>query len=175
MQTLDRLFLDQLKDTYYAERQILKTLPKMAKAADSPALAEAFTQHRLQTQGQIERLQEVFEVLGKRAAGVTCEAINGIIEECEELLEEDKDKSPVRDAGLVACGQAVEHYEIARYGTMIAWSKRMGADRITQLLEETLAEEKQTDLDLTELSEQILTESNDGQNQQAEGKQKAKA
>ncbi|MDB5382230.1 MAG: hypothetical protein JWO26_1862 [Rhodospirillales bacterium] len=175
MQTLDGLFLNQLKDTYYAERQILKALPKMAKAAESRELADAFTKHRVQTQTQIERLQEVFEILGKRAAGVTCEAINGIIEECEELLEDDKDKSPIRDAGLAACGQAVEHYEITRYGTMVAWSKRMGAERITQLLEETLAEEKQTDLDLTELSDQILGQSNQGASQQAESKQKAKA
>jgi len=159
MQTLDKLFLNQLKDVYYAERQILKALPKMAKAADSRALADAFTQHRVQTQGQVERLQEVFEVLGKRAQGVTCEAINGIIEECEELLDEDKDASPVRDAGLAACGQAVEHYEMARYGTLISWSKQMGNDRVTQLLEETLAEEKQADLDLTTISEEILGES----------------
>ena len=158
MQTLDNLFLTTLKDIYYAERQILKALPKMAKAADSRELADGFTQHRVQTQKQIERLQEVFEILGTRAAGVTCEAINGIIEECEELLDDDKDASPVRDAGLAACGQAVEHYEMARYGTLIAWSRHMDADRITELLEETLAEEKQTDQDLTMLSEQILAE-----------------
>ncbi|MBR0657585.1 YciE/YciF ferroxidase family protein [Plastoroseomonas arctica] len=158
MQTLDQLFLSQLKDIYYAERQILKALPKMAKAANSRALADAFTQHRVQTQGQVERLQEVFEILGKRAQGVTCEAINGIIEECEELLDEDKDASPVRDAGLAACGQAVEHYEMARYGTLVAWSKKMGATRISELLQQTLDEEKKTDQDLTSLSDQILSE-----------------
>ncbi|MES2712939.1 MAG: ferritin-like domain-containing protein [Pseudomonadota bacterium] len=158
MQTLDNLFLTTLKDVYYAERQILKALPKMAKAADSRELANAFNQHRQQTQQQVERLQEVFEILGKRAAGVTCEAINGIIEEAEELLDEDKTASPVRDAGLAANGQAVEHYEIARYGTLVAWAKRMGQDRIVELLEQTLAEEKQTDQDLTALSDQILDE-----------------
>ncbi len=158
MQTLENLFLTTLKDIYYAERQILKALPKMAKAANSRELADGFTQHRAQTQKQIERLQEIFEILGKRAAGVTCEAINGIIEECEELLDDDKTASPVRDAGLAACGQAVEHYEMARYGTLIAWSKHLGQDRIAELLEETLAEEKQTDQDLTMLSEQILAE-----------------
>ena len=121
--TLDDLFLTTLKDIYFAERQILKALPKMAKAAENPQLRQAFTAHREETEGQVERLQQIFESLGKRAQGVTCEAIKGLIEECEELLEEAKEPSPVRDAGLIACGQAVEHYEMARYGALIAWDR----------------------------------------------------
>jgi hypothetical protein len=112
MDTLPELFMHFLKDVYYAERQVSKSLPKLAKAAQSPELKQAFTEHRAETTVHIERLQKVFEILGKRAQGVTCEAINGLIEECEELLEEAKEPSPVRDAGLIACGQAIEHYEM---------------------------------------------------------------
>lgn len=145
MKDLNELFLHFLKDVYYAERQILKALPKMAKAAQNDQLKQAFTQHREETQHQIERLQQVFETLGKRAQGITCEAINGIIEEGEDLLEESKEPSPVRDAGLIANAQAVEHYEIARYGALLAWAKASGLTDVTTLLEETLAEEKKTD------------------------------
>jgi ferritin-like metal-binding protein YciE len=152
MQTIDELMLHFIQDIYYAERQILKALPKMAKAAQSPELKTAFTHHREETQGQVDRLQQVFELLGKRARGVTCEAINGLIEECEELLEESKDPSPVRDAGLVACAQAVEHYEIARYGALIAWAKAIGKTDIADLLQATLDEEKTTDGLLTKLA-----------------------
>ena len=116
------LTLHFVKDVYYAERQIMKTLPKLVKAAQSPELKQAFTAHREETQGQVERLQKVFEAMGKRAQGVTCEAINGLIEECEELIEATE-AGPVRDAGLIACAQAIEHYEIARYGALIAWAK----------------------------------------------------
>src|SRR5580698_7414237 len=114
--TLDELFLDTLKDIYFAERQILKALPKMIKAAQDPKLKAGFTNHREETEGQVERLQSVFELMDKRAQGKTCEAIKGIIEECEELLEKATEPSAGRDAGLIACGQAVEHYEMARYG-----------------------------------------------------------
>ena len=149
--TLDELILHFMQDIYYAERQIMKALPKMAKAAQSPELKQAFLTHREETQGQIERLQQAFEHLGKRAKGVTCEAINGLIEECEELLEEAKEPSSVRDAGLVACAQAVEHYEMARYGSLIAWSKAKGLTDITALLQQTLDEEKKTDMLLSKL------------------------
>ena len=139
---LEELFLTQLKDIYYAERQVLKELPKMAKAAESPALKEAFLKHREETQGQIERLQQVFELLGKRPQTVTCEAMNGLVEETHELLEEAKEPSAVRDAGLIACGQAVEHYEMARYGTLVAWATAAGKTDIVALLKATLEEEK---------------------------------
>lgn len=152
IKTLDDLFLHTLKDIYYAERQILKALPKMAKAAQNEALRDSFMLHREQTQQQIERLQQVFESLGKRVQGVTCEAINGLIEECEELLDEAKEPGPVRDAGLIASGQAIEHYEMARYGTLVAWAKITGQQQVVTLLEETLAEEKQTDALLSKMA-----------------------
>jgi ferritin-like metal-binding protein YciE len=152
METMNDLFLHFLKDVYYAERQVSKALPKMAKAAHSPQLRQAFTEHREETQHQIERLQKVFEILGKRAQGVTCEAINGLIEECEELLEEAKQPSAVRDAGLIACGQAVEHYEMARYGSLVAWAKLGGHKDVVALLEQTLAEEKKADTLLNRLA-----------------------
>jgi len=145
MDTLPELFMHFLKDVYYAERQVSKSLPKLAKAAQSPDLKQAFTEHRVETTVHIERLQKVFEILGKRAQGVTCEAINGLIEECDELLEEAKEPSAVRDAGLIACGQAIEHYEMARYGSLLAWAKISGQKEIVALLQETLAEEKKAE------------------------------
>jgi ferritin-like metal-binding protein YciE len=151
MNTLDEMIIHFMQDIYYAERQIMKALPKMAKAAQSPELKQAFMAHREETQGQIERLQQAFELLGKRAKGITCEAINGLIEECEELLEEAKEASPVRDAGLVACAQAVEHYEMARYGSLVAWTKAKGHPEVAALLQATLDEEKKTDLLLSKL------------------------
>jgi ferritin-like metal-binding protein YciE len=152
METMNDLFLHFLKDVYYAERQISKALPKMAKAAHNPQLRQAFTEHREETQHQIERLQKVFELLGKRAQGVTCEAINGILEEGEELLDEMKQPSAVRDAGLIANGQAVEHYEMARYGSLVAWAKLGDHKEIVTLLEQTLAEEKKADTLLNKLA-----------------------
>ena len=152
METMNDLFLHFLKDVYYAERQVSKALPKMAKAAQAPELRQAFMHHREETQHHIERLQKVFEALGKRAQGVTCEAINGIIEEGEELLDEMKQPSAVRDAGLVANGQAVEHYEMARYGSLIAWATTIGNQELVTLFQETLAEEKQADTLLNQLA-----------------------
>jgi ferritin-like metal-binding protein YciE len=154
--TLDKLFLDTLKDVYYAERQILKSFPKLVRAMQTPELKEAMTLHREQTQGQIERIQRVFEILGKRAQGVTCEAINGILEESAELLEEAPEASPVRDAGLLAGAQAVEHYEIARYGTLIAWAKASRKQDIVDLLQQNLDEEKRTDQILSALAESAI-------------------
>lgn len=150
---IDDLFLLTLKDIYFAERQLIKALPKMAKAAQADVLKQAFTDHRAQTQIQVERLQQVFEILGKRAAGQTCEAILGLIQECEELLEEAPEPSAVRDAGLIACGQAVEHYEMARYTTLIAWAKLQGQSEIEALLSENLGEEETADELLTEIAE----------------------
>ncbi|MBN8928289.1 MAG: hypothetical protein BGO51_27095 [Rhodospirillales bacterium 69-11] len=155
---LTDLLLVFMQDIYYAERQITKALPKMAKAAQSENLKQAFLHHREETQGQIERLQKAFEVLGKRARGQTCEAINGLIEETEEVIEEFPEGS-VRDAGLAACAQAVEHYEMARYGTVVAWAKAAGQQEIVKLMEETLAEEKKADQLLNQLSNKELNQS----------------
>ena len=149
---LEDLFLETLKDIYFAERQILKALPKMAKAAQDSQLKDGFTAHREETKGQVERLQQVFEALGKRPQGKTCEAIQGLIEECEELLEEASEPSSVRDAGLIACGQAVEHYEMARYGALIAWANTLGKTAIVALLQANLDQEKQADTLLTKIA-----------------------
>jgi ferritin-like metal-binding protein YciE len=146
-----------MQDIYYAERQILKALPKMAKAAENPQLKEALTQHRQETQGQVERLQEAFDALGKRARGATCEAINALIEETEEVIDEFPEGS-VRDAGLVACAQAVEHYEMARYGALIAWAKAGGLSAVASLLEQTLAEEKKADTLLNQLANKTINQ-----------------
>jgi ferritin-like metal-binding protein YciE len=148
---LDDLFLDTLKDIYYAERQILKALPKMAKAAMSPDLKAGFEQHLAETEVQVERLQQVFELLGKPARGKTCDAILGIIEEGKEIMDEYKGTQAL-DAGLVSAAQAVEHYEIARYGTLATWAKQLGHKEVLALLLETLKEEEATDQKLTSLA-----------------------
>lgn len=150
--TLDDLFHDTLKDIYYAERKILKTLPKMARGAKSPELRAAFEKHREQTEGHVERLQQVFELIGKRAQGKTCDAIEGIIAEGEEILEEFKG-TPAGDAGLISAAQAVEHYEITRYGTLKRWAQALGHKDAVKLLDQTLQEEGQTDKDLTKLAD----------------------
>lgn len=150
--TLDDLFYDTLKDIYYAERKIVKTLPKMASAATSPDLKSAFEKHKEETQQHIERLQQVFEILGKRAQGKTCDAIEGIISEGEEIIDEFKGTQAL-DAGLISAAQAVEHYEIARYGTLKRWATELGHQDIAKLLDATLQEEGQTDKDLTKLAE----------------------
>lgn len=150
--TLDNLFHDTLRDIYYAERKILKSLPKMARAARAPELRAAFEKHKDQTEGQIERLQQVFEIIGKAPRGKTCDAIEGILAEGDEIIEEYKD-SPALDAGLLAAAQAVEHYEITRYGTLKRWAQVMGLQDAVQLLDETLQEESQTDEDLTTIAD----------------------
>jgi len=150
--TLDDLFYETLKDIYYAERKILKTLPKMARGAQDSKLKAAFEKHKDETEGQIERLQQVFEIIGKRPRAKTCPAIDGIVEEGEEIMEEFKG-APALDAGLLAAAQAVEHYEISRYGTLCAWAKKLGYKDAVKLLEETLAEETKTDSDLSKLAE----------------------
>ncbi len=152
---LEDLFLETLKDIYFAERQILKGLPKLAKAAADPQLRQALMHHRDETEGQVERLRQVFEIIGKRAQGKTCEAINGLLEEGEELLEMATQPSSVRDAGLIAGGQAVEHYEIARYGALIAWAKALGNDQIAQLLQQNLDEEKKADSTLNQMAASV--------------------
>ncbi len=151
--TLNDLFHDTLKDIYYAEKQILKTLPKMAKAAQSAELKAGFEQHQEETQGQVERLEQVFELLGKTPRGKTCDAILGIIEEGKEIMEEYKGTEAL-DAGLISAAQAVEHYEIARYGTLKAWAQQLGMKDAVKLLDQTLQEESATDAKLSQLGEQ---------------------
>jgi ferritin-like metal-binding protein YciE len=150
---LASLFHDGLKDIYYAERKIVRALPKMARGAQSEELKAAFKTHKEESEVHIERLQQVFEILGKRAQGKTCPAIDGILEEGDEILEEFKDASAI-DAGLVAAAQAVEHYEIARYGTLKNWASVLGMQDAADLLDETLREELKTDELLTSLSEE---------------------
>lgn len=149
--TLDDLFHDTLKDIYYAERKILKALPKMARAAQAPELKAAFEKHKEQTETHVERLQQVFEMIGKRAQGKTCEAIEGIVAEGEEIMDEFKGTAAL-DAGLISAAQAVEHYEISRYGTLKTWAKTIGLKDAVSLLDATLKEEVATDEDLTKLA-----------------------
>ena len=150
--TLEGLFHDTLKDIYYAERNILKALPKMQRGAQNPELKKAFEEHKAQTEGHVERLQQVFELIGKRPQGKTCPAIDGIIEEGSEILEEYKG-SPALDAGLIAAAQAVEHYEITRYGTLKRWAEVLGMEDAVDLLDATLQEESETDEKLTGLAD----------------------
>lgn len=149
---LNALFYEGLKDIYCAEQKILKALPKMARGVQSQQLTAAFEEHRDQTEGHVERLQRVFKLLGKRAQAKTCPAIDGIIEEGEEILEAFKDQ-PAIDAGLLAAAQAVEHYEIARYGTLKRWATVLGMDEAADMLADTLSEEADTDEKLTELAD----------------------
>lgn len=155
--TLNDLLLTMMQDVYYAERQILKALPKMAKATESEELKQALMHHREETEGQVDRLQKAFEALGKHARGKTCEAINALVEEGEEVIEEFP-PGTIRDAGILASAQAVEHYEMARYGTMVAWAKVCGADQVAKLLHETLEEEKKADSLLNELAKKSINQ-----------------
>ena len=148
---LSGLFLDTLKDIYYAEKQIYKALPKLAKAAQSDKLRAALEKHHDETEGQIERLEKVFELLDKPARGKKCDAIEGILDEGQEVMQEYKG-SPALDAGLLAAAQAVEHYEISRYGTLKTWAGKLGLKDAVKLLDETLAEEKKTDDTLTRIA-----------------------
>src|SRR6195952_398869 len=152
---LSDLFHDTLKDVYFAENKILKTLPKMAKAAQSKQLKAAFIKHERETRGQIKRLEGVFKILGKPARAKTCEAIMGITKEGTEIMTEYKGM-PALDAGLLAAGQAVEHYEISRYGTLRTWAEELGMADAVKLLDATLAEEKATDAALTTLAKSVV-------------------
>jgi ferritin-like metal-binding protein YciE len=149
---LSDLFLDTLKDIYYAEQQIVKALPKMAKAAQSGELAAGFQKHLEESEGHIERLEQVFELIGAPTRGKTCDAILGIIEEAKSIMEDYRDTVAL-DAGLVAAAQAVEHYEIARYGTLKTWAEQLGHQEAVKLLGATLSEEIATDKKLSELGE----------------------
>ena len=152
---LKALFLHQLKDTYFAENAILKALPQMAEAAESEELRGAFAVHLKETEGQVRRLEQIFEMVGAKPEGIPCKAIQGIIEEGQEILQEFEDGEAL-DAGLIAAAQAVEHYEIARYGTLLAWAKQLGLSEAQGLIEETLVEEENTDQLLSELAEDAI-------------------
>jgi ferritin-like metal-binding protein YciE len=155
--TLDDLFHETLKDIYYAEKKILTALPKMAKAAQSKELQAAFEKHEGETEGQVDRLEKVFGLIDQPAKGKTCDAINGMIDESKEVMKEFRGSAAL-DAGLLAAAQAVEHYEISRYGTLKTWAKELGLDEAVSLLEETLQEEKKTDEALTELAESAVNQ-----------------
>jgi ferritin-like metal-binding protein YciE len=148
---LNALFLDTLKDIYYAEKQIYKSLPKMAKAAQSDQLRAAFEKHHDETEGHIERLEQIFELLGKPARGKKCDAIEGILDEGKEVMDEYED-TPALDAGLLAAAQAVEHYEISRYGTLKTWAGKLSIAEAVKLLDQTLTEEKKTDEILSKIA-----------------------
>ncbi|MDB5674484.1 MAG: hypothetical protein JWM65_1466 [Sphingomonas bacterium] len=150
--TLDDLFVHTLQDIYYAENQITKALPKMIEKATDPGLKQGFETHLRETEGQIRRLEQVFQMHGQEPKGVTCPAIDGIIEEANDVAGDVADKA-VLDAALIAAAQAVEHYEITRYGTLIAWAKQLGRNDCAAVLAETLAEEKATDEKLTTMAE----------------------
>jgi ferritin-like metal-binding protein YciE len=154
---LDELFHDTLKDIYYAEKKILSALPKMAKAAQNDDLRAAFEKHHTETEGQIERLEQVFELIEEKPQGKKCAAIEGILEEGQEIIKEFKG-SPALDAGLVSAAQAVEHYEIARYGTLRTWAEELGLNDAKELLQETLDQEEATDQALTELAESVVNQ-----------------
>lgn len=153
-ETLEKLFVEELKDLYSAENQITKALPKMAKAASSPELRKAFESHLKETEGQIERLEKIFEILGKSPKGKTCHGMKGVLEEGSEAMEEFKDPA-VRDVAMITAAQRVEHYEMAGYGGVRAYAELLGQKEIAQLLQETLEEEEAADEKLTSISKQI--------------------
>ncbi len=152
IKSFDDLFLHQLQDIYYAENQITQALPKMIDKATDPQLKQGFQTHLRETEGQIQRLDQVFKMLGKSPKGVDCPAIDGIIEESDEVAGDVADKN-VLDAALIASAQAVEHYEMTRYGTLIAWAKQLGHQDVVSLLQQTLNEEEATDKKLTAMAE----------------------
>ncbi len=152
---LEDLFHETLKDIYFVENKILKTLPKMAKAAQSKELRAAFVQHERETKGQVKRLDRVFKLIGKPARAKTCAAVNGITEEGSEIMKDFKGM-PAHDAGLLAAAQAVEHYEISRYGTLSTWAEELGYEEAVEFLEATLQEEKNTDKTLTRIAKSVV-------------------
>jgi ferritin-like metal-binding protein YciE len=152
IKTMDDLFLHVMQDVYYAENQIVKSLPEMIEKATSPKLAEGLKSHLAETKTHVKRLEQAFQLYGKQAKGVDCPAIDGIIDEAEEVSGEVDDKN-VLDAAIIASAQAVEHYEITRYGTLIAWAQQLGRNDIATLFKQTLAEEKAADQKLTTMAE----------------------
>jgi ferritin-like metal-binding protein YciE len=169
MDSLDILLEEELKDIYSAEKQLLKALPKMAKKASSDELRAALEEHLTVTEGQVTRLEEVFEALGKTAKAKTCKAMQGLIEEATEIMEEDADDA-VMDAGIIAAAQKVEHYEIASYGTVRTWAKLCGEEDAAELLQQTLDEETEADQNLTELAESFVNPAAEEGDQEEEKK-----
>lgn len=157
VESIEDLFLDELKDLYSAEKQITKALPKLVKAASTKELSAAFDNHLQETKGHVERLEEIFQKLGKRGTGKTCEGMKGVLEEGSEVIQEIE-KGPIRDAGLIAAAQRVEHYEIAGYGSVRSFAELLGKTEIVELLEETLEEEKAADEKLTKISKSVNQE-----------------
>ena len=155
LDSLQKLYVEELRDLYSAENQLVKALPKMAKGASSPELKQAFEDHLEQTREHVERLEEIFEKLDERPTGKTCKGMKGLIEEGSEMLEEDGDESVI-DAGLIGAAQRVEHYEIAAYGTVRTFANMLGEDEAAALLQETLDEEGEADKLLTELAESVV-------------------
>lgn len=158
IKTLDDLFLHTLKDIYYAENKILNSLPDMIDNAGNAQLKQGLQSHLRETEGHVQRLEQVFQMLGQSPRSVNCPAIDGIIEEADEVSGEVEDND-VLDAAIIAAGQAVEHYEITRYGSLIAWAQRLGRDDAARLLEQTLGEEKAADQKLTSIAEGMVNES----------------
>ena len=152
IKTLDDLFVHQLKDIYYAEKQLVKALPQMAEKATSPQLKQAFQNHLEETKGHVARVEQVFKMHGVQAKAVSCPAIDGIIEEADEITGDVDDKQ-VLDAALIAAAQAAEHYEMTRYGTLVAWAQQLGRNDCANVLEQNLAEEKAADKKLSSLAE----------------------
>jgi ferritin-like metal-binding protein YciE len=174
LDTLKKLYIEELRDVYSAENQLLKALPKMAKGASSADLKEAFETHLEQTKGHVERLDEIFEALDEKATGKTCKAMQGLIEEGSEMLEEEGEESVI-DAGLIGAAQRVEHYEIAAYGTLRGFAELLGEEDAVELLQQTLDEEGETDKLLTDLAEDIVNPealSEDQDEAKDEGKKK---
>jgi ferritin-like metal-binding protein YciE len=151
MKKLDDLFLHLLKDVYHAEKQATRAMPRMAKQVRSEELRRALETHQEETLAQVERLEQVFELLGKKPRGETCEAIQGLVEEAKEVMEDAEDPE-VKDAGILAAAQAIEHYEIARYGTLRTWAEELGMQDAARLLQQTLDEEKKTDKLLSDIA-----------------------
>ncbi len=151
-----KFFVDELKDIYWAEKHLVKALPKMKKAATSPELAAAFDKHATETQGHIDTLEQVFELLGEKASAKKCEAMEGLLEEANSIIEDTEAGTLVRDAGLILAAQKVEHYEIATYGTLRTFAENMGHTDVVDLLQQTLDNEKATDVALTEVAEGFI-------------------
>jgi ferritin-like metal-binding protein YciE len=171
MQSLKELYIDELKDLYSAEKQLVKALPKMAKNATNPELKEAFTNHLQETEGHVERLEQIFEMLGERAGGKKCKGMEGLIEEAKELLEEDATEE-VLDAGMISKAQHVEHYEMAGYGTVRAYARLLGLDDQADLLQETLDEEGHANELLTQIAESsVNVEAEAGADEEASSSQ----
>lgn len=157
IKTMNDLFVHQLQDVYYAEKRIVATLPTMIEKATDPELRSGFQQHLAESKQHVERVEQVFEMHGVKAQTVTCQAIDGLIKEANEVVGEVDDKQ-VLDAALIAAAQAVEHYEIARYGTLVSWAKRLGRNDCAAVLEKNLADEKATDAKLTRLADSRINQ-----------------